>query len=54
MYLLCEQLRVLPNGGGLLDQSPTNVERIMILHAARGERARAEEEARERNASKSS
>lgn len=51
MYLLCEQLRVLPNGGGLLDQAPTNVERIMMLHAARGERARAEEEANARKSS---
>jgi hypothetical protein len=53
MYLLCEKLRVLPNGGGLMDQTPTNVDRMMALHAAREERARADDE-REKNAGKSS
>lgn len=48
MYMLCERLHVLPNGGGLMDQAPTNIARIEIMNRVRDERDRAREEQHDR------
>lgn len=44
MYMLCEKLHTLPNGGGLLEQTPTNVARMQAFNMARDERERARNE----------
>lgn len=46
--MLCERLHVLPNGGGLMDQAPTNIARIEIMNRVRDERDRAREEQHDR------
>ena len=47
MYMLCEKLHTLPNGGGLVDQTPTNVARMQVFNMARDERERAKQEQEE-------
>lgn len=44
MYMLCEKLHTLPNSGGLVDQTPTNVARMQAFNMARDERERARQE----------
>jgi len=53
MYMLCEKLHTLPNGGGLMDQTPTNVARMQIFNMAREERERAKQEQEEWKAKQS-